>query len=102
MERALRELQAGTWFSGLRRSQADTRRNTPVLKASGDVVKVHPIADWSNRDLHRYLRQRELPITALGRGLRVDRRPPHQSAAGRRHERAGHPLLRPAARVRIA
>jgi phosphoadenosine phosphosulfate reductase len=65
MERALRELQAGTWFSGLRRSQADTRRNTPVLKASGDVVKVHPIADWSNRDLHRYLRQHELPYHPL-------------------------------------
>ena len=65
MERALRELQAGTWFSGLRRSQADTRRNTPVLKAAGDVVKVHPLADWSNRDLHRYLRQHELPYHPL-------------------------------------
>jgi phosphoadenosine phosphosulfate reductase len=65
MERALRELQAGTWFSGLRRSQSDTRRGTPVLQASGDVVKVHPIADWSNRDLHRYLREHELPYHPL-------------------------------------
>jgi phosphoadenosine phosphosulfate reductase len=65
MERALQELQAGTWFSGLRRSQADTRRNTPVLKAAGAVVKVHPIADWTNRDLHRYLRRHGLPYHPL-------------------------------------
>jgi phosphoadenosine phosphosulfate reductase len=65
MERALRELQAGTWFSGLRRSQSDTRQNTPVLQASGDVVKVYPIADWTNRDLHRYLRAHDLPYHPL-------------------------------------
>src|SRR5690606_7875423 len=33
MQKALRELQAGTWFSGLRRSQAKSRENTPVLQA---------------------------------------------------------------------
>jgi phosphoadenosine phosphosulfate reductase len=65
MERALRELEAGTWFSGLRRSQSDTRRDTPVLQASGGVVKVHPLADWSNRDLHRYLRAHDLPYHPL-------------------------------------
>lgn len=65
MERALRELRAGTWFSGLRRSQADTRRDTPVVQATGGVVKVHPIADWSNRDLHRYLRRHDLPYHPL-------------------------------------
>jgi phosphoadenosine phosphosulfate reductase len=66
MERALDELQVGTWFSGLRRSQADTRRETAVLQAAADnVVKVHPLADWSNRDLHRYLRRHDLPYHPL-------------------------------------
>lgn len=65
MERALQELDVGTWFSGLRRSQADTRRNTAVLQTAGAVVKVHPIADWSNRDLHRYLRRHDLPYHPL-------------------------------------
>ena len=66
MERALDELRVGTWFSGLRRGQADTRRETAVLQATADrVVKVHPIADWSNRDLHRYLRQHDLPYHPL-------------------------------------
>lgn len=65
MERALRDLQAGTWFTGLRRDQSDSRRDTPVLKAAGGVVKVHPIADWTHRDVHRYLRQHDLPYHPL-------------------------------------
>jgi phosphoadenosine phosphosulfate reductase len=65
MERALDELDVGTWFSGLRRSQSDGRKNTPVLQAAGRAVKVHPVVDWSNRDLHRYLVRHELPYHPL-------------------------------------
>ncbi len=65
MERALRELGVGTWFSGLRRSQSDSRRHTHTLQRSGSAVKVHPIADWSNRDLHRYLKRHDLPYHPL-------------------------------------
>jgi phosphoadenosine phosphosulfate reductase len=66
MERALEELRVGTWFSGLRRSQADTRRETAVLQAAAEnVVKVHPIVDWSNRDLHGYLQRHDLPYHPL-------------------------------------
>jgi len=65
MDRALAELEVGTWFSGLRRGQADTRSNTSILKVAGRVVKVHPIADWSNRELHRYLNRHDLPYHPL-------------------------------------
>jgi len=65
MERALEELGAGTWFTGLRRSQSDTRKNIAVLQAQGEVVKVNPIADWSNRDVHRYLKEHDLPYHPL-------------------------------------
>ena len=66
MERALDELRVGTWFSGLRRSQADTLYATRVLQAAaGQGVKVHPIADWSNRDLHGYLQRHDLPYHPL-------------------------------------
>lgn len=65
MERALSELAVGTWFSGLRRSQAESRRNAAVLQAHGPVVKVHPLADWSNRDVHRYLKAHRLPYHPL-------------------------------------
>ena len=61
MRRALRELGAGTWFAGLRRMQSEERTSTPYLKWSGGRWKVHPIADWSDRDVHRYLKQHGLP-----------------------------------------
>ncbi|MFB3078850.1 MAG: phosphoadenylyl-sulfate reductase, partial [Lysobacterales bacterium] len=65
MDRALKELEVGTWFSGLRRSQSDTRSQIGVLQHNGRAVKVHPIADWSNRDVHRYLKQHKLPYHPL-------------------------------------
>ena len=65
MERALEELKVGTWFAGLRRAQSESRRNTAVLESSGGRHKVHPIADWSDRDVHRYLVKHELPYHPL-------------------------------------
>ena len=65
MKNALRELNAGTWFAGLRRSQSRSRANTPYLDWSGDRWKVHPIADWTDRDVHRYLKRNDLPYHAL-------------------------------------
>ncbi len=65
MERALRELTVGSWFAGLRRSQSSSRSNVPFLKAQGERWKVHPIADWSDRDVYRYLKQYDLPYHPL-------------------------------------
>lgn len=65
MKKALRELNAGTWFAGLRRSQSKSRANTPYLECSGDRWKVHPIADWSDRDVHMYLKRNNLPYHPL-------------------------------------
>lgn len=61
MERALRELRAGTWFAGLRRQQASSRAELPVLRLQDGRLKVHPIVDWQNLDVHRYLRRHDLP-----------------------------------------
>lgn len=65
MERALEDLHAGTWFAGLRRSQSQGRRATPLLESSGERWKVHPIADWGDRDVHRYLKEHDLPYHPL-------------------------------------
>ena len=61
MRRALRELQAGTWFAGLRRRQTRSRGNIPFLEIAGSRWKVHPIADWTDRDVARYLGKHNLP-----------------------------------------
>lgn len=65
MQKALQELQAGTWFSGLRRSQSRSRVDTQVLQTHGDTIKVHPLVDWSDRDIHFYLKDHDLPYHPL-------------------------------------
>ena len=65
MKRALRELKAGTWFAGLRRSQASSRQAIQFLERHGERWKVHPIADWSDRDMHCYLTRNRLPYHPL-------------------------------------
>ncbi len=65
MRRALRELGASTWFAGLRRKQSASRASIPFLDWAGGRWKVHPIADWSDRDVHFYLKEHELPYHPL-------------------------------------
>ena len=65
LQRALKELEVGTWFTGLRRAQASTRTNTPFVQFTGEHFKVSPIADWSDRDVYRYLKEHGLPYHPL-------------------------------------
>ncbi len=65
MRRALRELDAGTWFAGLRREQSSSRGGLPVLMKKDGRFKVHPIIDWSERDVYRYLKRHRLPYHPL-------------------------------------
>ncbi|MBL38006.1 MAG: phosphoadenylyl-sulfate reductase [Xanthomonadales bacterium] len=65
MQRALEVLDAGTWFSGLRRSQAGTRAGIGFVTRQWRRVKVHPIADWDDREVHRYLTRHRLPYHPL-------------------------------------
>ena len=65
MERALESLEVGTWFAGLRRSQSRERADTPFIETSGERWKVHPIADWNDRDVYNYLSKYDLPYHPL-------------------------------------
>lgn len=65
LKRALGELAVGTWFTGLRRDQSSTRANTPFVQFTGDYFKVSPIADWTDRDVYRYLKAYDLPYHPL-------------------------------------
>src|ERR1700761_3974339 len=61
MERALRELRAETWFSGLRRVQSKSREHTAPIELKRGRYNVHPIFDWTDRDVGLYLRKHDLP-----------------------------------------
>ncbi len=65
MARALRELNAEAWITGLRRSQSSTRAGLQTLAEQDGRIKVHPIYDWSNKDVHQYLTQNDLPYHPL-------------------------------------
>jgi phosphoadenosine phosphosulfate reductase len=65
MTRALKDIAAGTWFSGLRRDQATTRADKQVVEISRGTVKVYPIIEWNNRDVYQYLTKHNLPYHPL-------------------------------------
>lgn len=65
MQRAIEELNVGTWFSGLRRNQSIDRAKIPFIESSGDRFKVYPIADWTDKDVFNYLQEHKLPYHPL-------------------------------------
>ncbi|MBE0364259.1 phosphoadenosine phosphosulfate reductase [Pseudoalteromonas ulvae UL12] len=65
MTRALNDLNAGTWYSGLRRAQSSTRADKNIVELSRGTVKFYPIIDWNNRDVYQYLTKHELPYHPL-------------------------------------
>ena len=65
MNRALLELNAQTWFAGLRREQSGSRAHLPVLAIQRGVFKVLPIIDWDNRTVYQYLQKHGLKYHPL-------------------------------------
>ena len=65
MQRALQELGVGTWFAGLRRDQAKSRRRIRPVEYRHGRWKVHPILDWTDRQVFAYLRRHDLPYHPL-------------------------------------
>jgi phosphoadenosine phosphosulfate reductase len=65
LKRALAGCEA--WVTGLRREQSATRAR--VAKASWDaefgLVKLSPLAEWTDADVWRRVREREIPYNAL-------------------------------------
>jgi len=65
MARALSGKRA--WMTGVRRDEAATRASTPIVTwdVSRGLVKVNPIATWSDQDVEQYIRDRELAVHPL-------------------------------------
>lgn len=65
MNRALRDLGADVWLSGLRRSQSKTRSDRPFVEQQKKTLKAYPILDWADAQVDLYLRQNDLPLHPL-------------------------------------
>jgi phosphoadenosine phosphosulfate reductase len=59
------------WLTGLRREQSVTRTVLPIAEpddAHGGMLKLNPLADWSEEQVWEYLREHHLPYNALHEG----------------------------------
>jgi len=66
LEGALRGYDA--WITGVRREQAATRADTPVVAVDtehGGIAKIAPLAGWSKQQVWDYIREHDLPYHSL-------------------------------------
>lgn len=64
--RALRGLDA--WITGQRRGQGVTRNSLSVMEvdfAHGEILKLNPLADWTEEQVRTFIRERGLPYNRL-------------------------------------
>jgi len=58
----------GAWITGIRRDQAETRKDTPFVswdEHSGGLAKVSPLADWTEKDVWAYVVAHDVPYNEL-------------------------------------
>lgn len=58
------------WFTGLRRVQSPTRANLQVLDhfplpSGKQLLKVSPLADWSDKEVWSFAREHDIPLVSL-------------------------------------
>lgn len=65
LAQALRPYAA--WVTGLRRDESPTRENTRVVEwdAAREMVKVNPLAAWTQADVDHYIAERGVPVNPL-------------------------------------
>jgi phosphoadenosine phosphosulfate reductase len=64
LDRALTGKEA--WMSGLRRSEAATRSAAPIVARDlRGLVKVNPIAKWTDLDVKGYIKDHDVPVNPL-------------------------------------
>ena len=65
----LRRALAGksAWITGLRRAQSVTRTSLETVEwdEQNGLVKISPLADWSEEDVWKYIREHDVPYNAL-------------------------------------
>ena len=49
------------WAFGLRRDQSDSRRDIAQVERVGDILRLHPLAAWTKRQVDDYLEEHSVP-----------------------------------------
>ena len=64
MKRSLAGVQC--WIAGLRRSQGNARKEIAIIERYDEgLVKVHPFANWTEKDVYSYMKAHALPFHPL-------------------------------------
>ncbi|MEL6604313.1 MAG: phosphoadenylyl-sulfate reductase [Cyanobacteria bacterium J06614_10] len=61
MQRALKELGAIAWLTGLRSQQTDHRKTLNRIDVQENRYKLMPILHWTSKDVYDYLKAHDLP-----------------------------------------
>ncbi len=65
MQRALKELGATAWLTGLRAKQTDHRKTLNRIEVQENRYKLLPILHWTSKDVYDYLKANDLPYHPL-------------------------------------
>ncbi len=83
LRRALEGRQA--WMTSLKRADGPTRADAPIVNwdEGFGLVKINPLATWTDHDIASYLAEHDLPVHPLvSRGLSLDRVCPDDASGG--------------------
>ena len=90
LDRALTDKEA--WMSGLRRAEAAARADAPIVSLDlRGLVKVNPIATWTDLDVQGYIADHDVPVNPLVHQgyLSIGCQPCTRPVADGEHPRAG-------------
>jgi phosphoadenosine phosphosulfate reductase len=65
LENAFDALKISAWFSGIRSNQSLSRNDKKVIEFKNSRIKIHPIIDWTDKDIYDYLQKHKLPYHPL-------------------------------------
>ncbi|HMK12231.1 MAG TPA: phosphoadenylyl-sulfate reductase [Acidimicrobiales bacterium] len=58
--------QRSAWMSGLRRAESDARRDAAIVERDRrGLVKINPLATWSDADVDAYIAEHDVPLNPL-------------------------------------
>jgi len=61
LDRAIKEIGADIWLSGLRRAQSSTRKDRPFAEQQSSTIKAYPILDWADAQVNVYYNMHDIP-----------------------------------------
>lgn len=66
LQRALQDVDVEAWVTGRRRDQSESRQAMPILEQDSDGrLKINPLANWTRKDLWRYVFQHNVVYNPL-------------------------------------